>query len=73
MPVRKPNARSNSVFQPASCCRNDQRRKTVENNGGHGFVSGLLLGATLGAMAALLLAPSQAARCGQTSTPVESD
>jgi len=29
----------------------------MENNGGYGFVSGLFLGATLGAMAALLLAP----------------
>jgi gas vesicle protein len=29
----------------------------METNGGHGFVSGLFLGATLGAMAALLLAP----------------
>jgi len=29
----------------------------MENGNGHGFVSGLFLGATLGAMAALLLAP----------------
>jgi gas vesicle protein len=29
----------------------------MEDNGSHGFVSGLFLGATLGAMAALLLAP----------------
>ena len=29
----------------------------MENNGGYGFVSGLFLGATMGAMAALLLAP----------------
>jgi gas vesicle protein len=29
----------------------------MENNGGYGFVSGLFFGATLGAMAALLLAP----------------
>jgi len=29
----------------------------MENNGGYGFMSGLFLGATLGAMAALLLAP----------------
>ena len=29
----------------------------MENNSGYGFVTGLLLGATMGAMAALLLAP----------------
>ncbi len=29
----------------------------METNDGHGFLSGLFLGATLGAMAALLLAP----------------
>jgi gas vesicle protein len=29
----------------------------MENDGGYGFVSGLFLGASLGAMAALLLAP----------------
>jgi gas vesicle protein len=29
----------------------------MENDGGYGFVSGLFLGATLGAMAALLFAP----------------
>lgn len=29
----------------------------MENNSGYGFVTGLLLGSTMGAMAALLLAP----------------
>jgi len=29
----------------------------MENNGGYGFVTGLLLGGAMGAMAALLLAP----------------
>jgi gas vesicle protein len=33
------------------------KEKTMDNNGGYGFVSGLFLGATLGAMATLLLAP----------------
>jgi gas vesicle protein len=35
----------------------DKGEEMMESNGGYGFVSGLFIGATLGAMAALLLAP----------------
>ena len=35
----------------------DKGEEMMDSNGGYGFVSGLFIGATLGAMAALLLAP----------------
>jgi gas vesicle protein len=35
----------------------NSKEKTMDNSSGYGFVSGLFLGATLGAMATLLLAP----------------